>query len=539
MNTESVSVLIVGAGGAGLSLALLLRQQGIHPLLIERRDDVSWYPRARNLNFRTLEVFRGLGLADEIHAAGNRVSRVFARQWLASAQEMLLMDPETLLDSKPFSPEPFAWYCPQSRLEPILRAVACDRGVDVRYATELIGFTQDDSEVSATLRRRSTGESYVVRANFLVGADGAHSRIRESLGISTQGKGTLAERFVFIYFRAAWDHLIRGHQGDAFLIENPDVRGFFLVAEKNLGMFILMQEEGEELTRERSLDLVQKAIGQKALAVEIVEVAPWQPEQRVAERFQQGRALLVGDAAHAMPPKEGLGVNTAIQSAQNLAWKMAAVLGGRAGPELLLTYQAERRPVAWYAAKHSMTGPAAALIDKTSSEEKASEFFPIVGYRYRSQAIISEDNSEPRQTEIVLLDREELTGVPGTRVPHLWLERQSMRISTLDLFDGGFVLLTGSQGIAWCQAANRVSASLRIGLTAYRIGPDGDLPHADLIDPENQWALKMGVRPDGAVLIRPDSFIAWRSNSSSAAPDQSLQQVLNRVLCRSASATIA
>jgi putative polyketide hydroxylase len=534
MNPEEVPVLIVGAGGAGLSLSLLLMQQRIQTLLVERRDDISWYPRARNLNFRTMEVFRGLGLAGEIRAAGNRVSRVFARQRLASSQEKLVINPETLLDAKPFSPEPFAWYCPQSRLEPILRTAACERGIDIRYATELIGFTQDDTGVRATVRHRSTGESHIVRARFMVGADGAHSSVRKILGMPVEGKGTLDERFVFIYFRAAWDELIRGHEADAFLIENPDVRGFFLVAEKNLGMFILMQEKTEELTRERSLDLVQKAIGQPDLAVEIVEVAPWQPEQRVAQRFQEGRVFLVGDAAHTMPPKEGLGVNTAIQGVQNLAWKIAAVLGGQATPELLLTYQTERLPVAWYAAKHSMTGPAAALLEKTSTKEKASEFFPIVGYRYRSHAVLSENNQESSQSDIALLDREELTGLPGTRVPHLWLERKSQRISSLDLFDGGFVLLTGSDGAAWCQAAVRAATCLEIKLAAYRIGPEGDL-----LDPDNQWAQKMGVSSEGAVLIRPDSFVAWRNADRSTMPEQRLQEVLNRILCRSASTKIA
>jgi putative polyketide hydroxylase len=218
-----------------------------------------------------------------------------------------------------------------------------------------------------------------VQAKFMVGADGAHSNVRKILCMPVKGNGTLDERVVFIYFRAAWDELIRGHEANAFLIQNPDVCGFFLVAERNLGMFILMQKKTEELTRERSLDLVQKAIGQSDLGVEIIEVTPWQPEQRVAERFQQGRVFLVGDAAHTMPPKEGLDVNTAIQSAQNLAWKIAAVLGGQAAPELLSTYQMERLPVAWYAAKHSMTGPAAALLEKTRQKKRPRSSFQLWG----------------------------------------------------------------------------------------------------------------------------------------------------------------
>lgn len=529
MDPEQVSVLIVGAGGGGLSLSLLLLQQGIHPLLIERRADVSWYPRARNLNFRTMEVFRGLGLSNEIHTAGAQVSRIFTREHLASREQKELLDTASLLDTRALSPEPFMWYCPQSRLEPILLKAARQRGADVRYSTELIGFTQDDEGVKATLRDQTTKESQVVNAKFLVGADGAHSYVREQAHIPTQGKGTLDEHYVFIYFRANWDRFVRGYESDAFLIEDPAARGMFVIAEKNLGMYVLTQGRmAEEITRERAHELLKKAMGQSDIEVEVIEIAPWQPEQRVAERFQQGRVFLVGDAAHTMPPKEGLGANTAIQSAQNLGWKMAAVLNGLAAPELLFTYQAERHPVAWFETKYSMTGPGAAVLDKTPMKEKPSEFFPIVGYRYRSQAVLSEDDLPTPEEEIVLLDREELTGLPGTRVPHVCFEHNSQQISTLDLFDGRFVLFSGSNGAQWSEAAARANTSLGINMVAaYRIGDGGDLR-----DPENGWPQRMGVSLDGAVLVRPDSFVAWRSKQPMSTPHQ-LEQVLSRILCRS------
>jgi putative polyketide hydroxylase len=526
MDPEQVPVLIVGAGVGGLSLSLLLLQQGIHPLLIERRADVSWYPRARNLNFRTLEVFRGLGLSDDIHAAGAQVSRIFARQHLASREQKELLDTASLLDTRALSPEPFMWYCPQSRLEPILLKAARQRGGDIRYSTELISFTQNEDGVTATVRDQMAKEPHVVHAKFLVGADGAHSHVREQAHIPTQGKGILDEHYVFIYFRAAWDEFVRGYESDAFLIEDPDARGMFVIAEKNLGMYVLTQgKAAAEITRERAHELVKKAIGAPDISVEIVEVSPWQPEQRVAEQLFQGRVFLVGDAAHTMPPKEGLGANTAIQSAQNLGWKMAAVLRGHAESELMSTYQTERHPVAWFETKYSMTGPGASVLDKTPMKEKLSEFFPIVGYRYRSQAVLSEDDQRP-QDEIILLDREELTGLPGTRVPHIWLERAARRISTLDLFDGRFVLLTGRDGVQWCEAAARINTSLGINLVAaYRIGDGGDLQ-----DPGNSWAERVGVSLDGAVLVRPDSFVAWRGNHVTTTPQQ-LQQVLSRILC--------
>jgi len=181
MEPKPVPVLIVGAGGAGLALSLLLLQQGIQPLLIERRSEVSWYPRTRNLNFRTLEIFRSLGLAEKIRDAGAHVSRIFSRVRLASSEENFILDPVNLLDTRGLSPEPLAWYCPQSRLEPILLAAARQRGADVRYSTELAAFTQDADGVTASLRDGSTGHPYKVRAQFLVAADGAHSSVRENL----------------------------------------------------------------------------------------------------------------------------------------------------------------------------------------------------------------------------------------------------------------------------------------------------------------------------------------------------------------------
>jgi len=166
---ERVPVLIVGAGGAGLSLSLLLHQQGIASVLVEQRFGVSEYPRARNLNFRTLEVFRGLGLEGQVIAAGSHVSRMFRKETLASPEreEFASVDATTRIVDHPeiLTPEPATWYCPQSRLEPILLEAARERGCDVRYNTELVSFTQDGRLVTATIRNRSTGKTALVRAD--------------------------------------------------------------------------------------------------------------------------------------------------------------------------------------------------------------------------------------------------------------------------------------------------------------------------------------------------------------------------------------
>jgi hypothetical protein len=333
--------------------------------------------------------------------------------------------------------------------------------------------------------------------------------------------------------------LIAGHEADAFVVKNAEAEGIFLVARENLGMFLITYrpapgEPMEEFTAERCQDLIQKAIGKPDLPTEIVDIAHWQPAESVAEQFQAERVFLVGDAAHTMPAYKGLGANTAIQSAQNLAWKLAAVVRGDAAGELLATYETERHPVGRFAAEQSLTGPGAAWLPKGTAsgllpeKEDLPLFYPIVGYRYRSRALLEEVEAAGSQNEIVLLESQELTGVPGTRVPHLWLEWQGQRISTLDLLDGRFVLLAGPDGAPWYEAAAVAAASLSIELAVYRIGPDGDL-----LDLEHGWSTGMGVSPEGAVLIRPDGFVAWRSSTLATEPGPLLEQVLAHILCRS------
>ena len=226
-----------------------------------------------------------------------------------------------------------------------------------------------------------------------------------------------------------------------------------------------------------------------------------------------------------------MGVNTAIQSGQNLAWKLAAVLKGHASPQLLATYETERRPVGRRASEQSLVGPAATVFNQGSDdkllpvERRISVFSLIAGYRYRSEAVIAEDTSSALPAQNELLDKpEQLTGLPGTRVPHLWLERHDQRISTLDLLDGRFVLLVGAAGAPWQQAASAVAASLAIELAAYRIAADGELR-----DLEDGWQTRMGMPAQGAVLVRPDGFVAWRTRTLPSNPERKLEQVISSI----------
>src|SRR5258708_1557498 len=308
MSQEHVPVLIVGAGGAGLSLSLLLHQQGIASLLIERRLDTSWYPRARSLNFRTLEVLRGLGLEAEVLAGGATISRMFRKQSLAASEQEEIPNPIAMVEHlKDITQEPFAWYYPQSKLEPLLLTAARQRGVDVRYGSELVSFTQDAMGVTAAIKDRATGNGSEVRADYLIAADGAHSRIREMVAIPTQGLGELPECQIFVHFRADWSALVAGYETDVFQVVNKDVRGMFMITDQQRGLFMISYspargESAQDYTAERCQELIRQALGKSNLEVSVIDMADWKPIQRVADRFQEGRIVLVGGAAHTMPP---------------------------------------------------------------------------------------------------------------------------------------------------------------------------------------------------------------------------------------------
>ena len=280
------------------------------------------------------------------------------------------------------------------------------RGSEVRYCTELVSFTQDDTGVVAMIKDLDSDALSAVHADYLLAADGTHSPIRRQLAISTSGFGELPIFVVFIYFRAPWRQFVADlGDGDAVQINNPEVTGIFVVAQGDLGVFMITYfpshgETIDQFTRERCRETLLKAVGAE-IDVEIVDVAPWQPYEQVADQFRCGRVFLVGDSAHTMPPLKGGGANTAIQSAHNLAWKLAAILNGTAGPGLLDTYHFERHPVGRFAARQSLTGPGASFLPlgdnrpTLPAEEERPLFYMVAGYKYRSAAVVTDEPAPP------------------------------------------------------------------------------------------------------------------------------------------------
>jgi putative polyketide hydroxylase len=537
MSVTHVPVLIVGAGAGGLTTSALLAKRGVRSLLVEKRDEVFIYPKARNLSFRSLEILRELGLADEVHAVAEGVSGMVGKPTLNSTEEWEAFDVDAIFS--PFeglSPEPAGQYCPQSAFEPMLLAHIRRHHSQVRYGTELCSFEQDDSGVTATVRERDSGASETVRAAYLVAADGVHSPIRRALGVTTSGYGALPIYVVFVYFRAPWRKFVpQLGDGDAVQVKTADVDGIFLPVRDDFGMFITTYfpssgETAAQFTAQRCREVVTKAIGEP-IDLEIIDVAPWQPYEQVADQFQSGRVFLVGDSAHTMPPFKAGGANTAIQSAHNLAWKLAAVLNGTADPALLATYHTERHPVGRFNARQSLTGPSSAFLrlddnrPQLAADEEAPMFAVLIGYQYRSAAVVS-DQPPPDDSDAVSLV-EELRAQPGTRVPHVWVHRAGRRISTLDLVGPGFTLFTGSSGAPWATAADAVSATLHVPIHVHSIGTD-----TEICDIEGRWAELAGLLSDEALLVRPDGFVAWRTGALPPSPEDRLGQVLCQILGR-------
>jgi hypothetical protein len=243
--------------------------------------------------------------------------------------------------------------------------------------------------------------------------------------------------------------------------------------------------------------------------------------------------FLAGDAAHHMPPTGGFGMNTGIQDVHNLAWKLAAVLGGWAGPPLLDTYDQERRPVGRAITEQALMNSASMgrlEADGRSSTgafarpEFLNEQGMIFGAAYDSDAVVPDGTALPPLanpvTDYVPVAR------PGSRAPHMWLERDGGRLSTLDLYGQGWTLVAGPAGEPWIGAAGRVAAALGVRIDAHAVAPAGRLG-----DPEGQWAKTHEVDEDGAVLVRPDGHVGWRSRSRGAAGEEAgLRGALHAIL---------
>lgn len=535
MDEQDVPVLIVGGSLVGLSTALFLGSHGIRSLLVERHPGTSIYPRAASFHQRTMELYRSVGLEEEIAEVAGRE---FVQNGGTVSVESLGGDEHEWYhvgsnQGVPSLSPSLGLFITQIGLEPILRRRAEDLGARVMYSTELVSLEEDAEGATAIVRDRDTGLERRVRARYVVAADGNRSSLRDRAGIALGGHGVISNS-VTIYFHADVRTLLRGRVPSVVYVFNSHLRGFFRFAIAGDAGFLAVNatfddsgvrsaDVGADLTEERCVELLRAALGGGPdMPVRIDHVQEWAAAAVYAERMQDGHVFLVGDSAHAMPPTGGFGGNTGVHDAHNLAWKLAMVLKGNAGPGLLASYSDERQPVAELTVKQAYLR----YVTRLEPDLATPDMVPMIdaaivdmGYAYDSRAVLTENGGPGFE------DPRTPSGKPGTRAAHMKLVFNGAACSSLDLFCRGFVLLTGVEGDAWLESCSRVSNEAALDITAYRIGPEGDA-----VAEAGAFESAFGVSGAGAVLVRPDGIIAWRSPDAVADPDSTLLDVIRTVL---------
>ncbi|MFF7453371.1 FAD-dependent monooxygenase [Kitasatospora sp. NPDC008115] len=507
------SVLVVGGGPVGLTLSLLLSEYGVRHLLVEAHPGTSRHPKARGVSARSAEILRRLGLEADLRRAGLPPSHVHFYRGRD------LVDPDFVRTGVAADPRPGAertpspgLICSQDALEAVLLRHARDREpADIRFHTRLLSFTQDEDGVRAELEDRDTGERHTVHADRLVGCDGAASTVRTGAGIAMEGPTGLGH-FLSIRFEAPLGEVVADRASASYFLTAPGRGGFLAVDNDRHWVYQHpydpSHDDPDALTADHRalVRLVRDAAGLPALDVTVRDTMTWRMDARLAAGYRRSRVLLAGDAAHTVPPTGGHGMNTGIGDADNLAWKLAAVLDGRAGERLLDSYEDERRPLARQ------------VIDLSLANSRAR-----AGYRiddellltavYRSTAVLT----EPGTPAPPPLDPacEHRAAAPGGRLPHLALPGSSGAASTLDLVGPGFTLLTPNP--AWHrQSATATAAGLPV--TAHPLPVD-----------EPRWTRLSGLPATGALLVRPDGHLAWHA-AHPPAEDTGLLGVLRRLL---------
>jgi 2,4-dichlorophenol 6-monooxygenase len=582
-------VLVVGSGPAGATSAALLGLYGVKHILITKYGWLADTPRAHITNQRAMEVLRDLGIEQAAIAqatpqhlmannvfcesiAGEELGRLYS--WgnhPARKGDYDLASPTRMCD------------LPQNYLEPILLEAAGQRGTTIRFNTEFLDLTQDADGVMATVKDRISNETYEIRAKYLIGADGGRSRVAEVIGLPMEGQ----------MGRAGSMNIIVNADLSKYVAHRPSVLYWVLqpgaqIGGIGAGLVRMVRpwnewliiwgydiEQGErKLGDDEAVSIVRNLVGDENLEVTIRSTSTWTVNEMYAGYYSVGRVHCMGDAVHRHPPTNGLGSNTSIQDAYNLCWKLKFVLEGKASPDLLDSYSAERQPVGKQIVTRanksigdfppifeavgllSSTDPAEARKNiearkAPTPEGKArrKKLYEAIAYksfefnchgvemnqRYASSAVVSDGTPAPayqRDHELYY----QATTWPGAHLPHVWVEQHGQRKSTLDLTGKGrFVLLTGIGGDCWKTAADAVTSKLGVPVDVVTIGPAG----SDAQDVYADWYRASEVEEDGCVLVRPDMYIGWRAKEAMAQASDVLVEVFGKLLGRAEGSTTA
>jgi 2,4-dichlorophenol 6-monooxygenase len=567
MSVIKVPVLIVGGGGCGLTSSIFLSDLGVDNLLVERHAGTSVLPRAHYLNQRTMEVLRQHRVADSIYAVGAPIENFGKVRWLTSLAGEGSLEACTIFEMDAFgggalreryekdSPCLSSNY-PLLRLEPLLRRHAEERAPGrILYHHELVEWSEGPDGISATVKNRDTDETFTVEAAYMIAADGGKT-VGPAVGVEMEGPRGLLD-MVATHFSADlsewWDEsclitwflnpMGAGSWGSGAMVPMGPTWG--KGSEEWVLYFAFRPDDPERFDEAAIVPRMRELLNLPDLDPTVHRVSHWVLEAVLADRYRAGRVFLAGDAAHRHPPTTGLGLNTAIQDAHNLAWKLAAVLNGTASDSLLDSYEAERRPVgmrnvdwalftflnhmvidagigllpgappeaqaaaleAYFA--HNPMGEtrrarAAEVIATQRTEFQAHDL--EIGFSYSAGALVADGTEAPPRDPMG--SEYHPTTRPGHRLPHAWLEHDGQRLSTHDLTGATsrFAVLTGPAGETWCTAATQAAEKLGVSIVAARVGAGGD--HADLT---GDWATLCQIGDDGVVLVRPDNHVAFRS----------------------------
>ncbi len=570
-------VLIVGSGPAGGAAALLLSTYGVPNIVVTKYSALSDTPRAHITNQRTMEVLRDAGLEDEViaqatpqHLMGDTVFCSSLAGEELGRLHTWYTHPSRLADHTLASPSSIC-DMPQHLMEPVLVGNAIARGTSFRYQTEYLSLEQDADGVTATVRDRLRGDTYRIRAKYLIGADGGRSKVAEDIGLPMVGQMGVAGS-INIVFEADLTEFTAYRPSTLYWVlqTGSDVGGIGMglvrcVRPWHEWLIVWgydINGEPPDLTEEYARRIAHHLIGDDRVPVTIKSSSAWTVNHMYAETYQRGRVFCAGDAVHRHPPSNGLGSNTSIQDAYNLAWKIKLVLDGVAGPKLLDSYSAERAPIGRQIVDRAnrsigetgrvfealgllSTGDPDQLqrnmdarkLPTAEAEKQRRELREAIAFknyefnthgvelnqRYVSGAVDPDGTpapANPRDDELY----HHPTTWPGAKAPHAWVGRGRTRQSTLDLGgQGRFTLLTGIGGEAWKAAA----AALDAPVVALTIGPG-----ADYEDIYGDWARLREVSDAGCVLLRPDNYVCFRSESLPTDPAATLREALGRVLGR-------
>ena len=580
----TTEVLIIGTGPAGSVAAALLSSYGIENVAINRYHWLANTPRAHITNQRTMEVLRDLGkeVEDEVYLnamdqsimgenvfceslAGEEIGRM--KSWgthpLSKAEHML-------------SSPTFMNDLPQTFMEPILFKTACKRGTRARMSTEYKSHVQDAEGVTTTCYDRMTGQELTIRSKYLIGADGGNSLVAENENLPFEGQMGVGGS-MNIVFRADLSKYVAHRPSVLYWVMQPgaDVGGIGMglvrcVRPWNEWLIVWgydINEPAPNVDEAMATDVARQLVGDPELEIELLSANTWTVNDTYATQMSRGRVFIMGDAAHRHPPSNGLGSNTSIQDAFNLAWKLAAVVKGQAGERLLETYSEERAPVAKQIVTRAnqsigefgpifealgMTGGTDitkikanmdARCDSTPEAEaqrealnKAIAFkkyeFDAHGVemnqRYRSDATVTDGQIEPDFKLDADLHYQPTTW-PGARIPHAWLfDAAGQKHSTLDLAGGGaFTVFTGLGGEAWVEAASKIAKEFGITLNAHVIGP-----RQEYMDYTGDWARAREVGDSGCIITRPDQHVCWRHDGAPDNAEAKLTRVFKTILAR-------